>query len=257
MLLSGSDGETRGEVHTDLRISGKAAAMGQSVIADVAKHMTTQFSDNLQAMLEEEPMAGSRGGVVPDDTPNEDERSGATVAEAVEVASAGSQHGGVERPPEDAEAKTSPVEQTAGDEAMTEGRVTRSPGDAGGPGVDVPSTRMPPAPVGGGAQSMGGARVSDPVSASGNKPRPAWAPTDTPDTSEDAALDGLALARSIVAGRLADPKVRIGLGVVALLFLLRRGGGKRRAGTVTVGQARYSVKDLEDLVELLERNRKS
>jgi hypothetical protein len=101
----------------------------------------------------------------PDEDPRVDERSGADVAEAVETAAAGSEHGGVLRPPEESKPGTAPVEQAHGDRGMT--------GSAGGDkpaGVEVPETRMPEAPVSGGAQSAPSARVSDRISATDDDP---------------------------------------------------------------------------------------
>lgn len=61
----------------------------------------------------------SAGGVVPEDTPAADERTGESVEEAVDVAAAGSQHGGTETPPEDARSGEAPVEQIRDDPDMT------------------------------------------------------------------------------------------------------------------------------------------
>jgi hypothetical protein len=94
----------------------------------------------------------------PDQDPGVDERSGETVVGGVETAAAGSEHGGVLRPPEESKPGTSPVEQAQGDPDMT--------GTGQGPdAVEVPETRMPEAPVSGGAQSAPSARVSDRISA--------------------------------------------------------------------------------------------
>ena len=95
----------------------------------------------------------------PDEDPAAHERSGADVVEAVETAAAGSEHGGVLRPPEESKPGTAPVEQTQGDPEMTGGEGSSA-------GVDVPETRMPEAPVSGGAQSAPSARISDRISAS-------------------------------------------------------------------------------------------
>lgn len=64
-------------------------------------------------------MAESAGGAVPEDTPAVEERTGETVEEAVDVAAAGSQHGGTERPPEEAKPREAPVEQVRDDPEMT------------------------------------------------------------------------------------------------------------------------------------------
>jgi hypothetical protein len=84
-----------------------------------------------------------------EETPAVDERSGADVVEAIDVAAAGTEHGGVERPPSEARSKESPVEQTEGDPAMTEADQESEP------------TLPPGAPVSGGAQSSPGSRASD------------------------------------------------------------------------------------------------
>lgn len=94
--------------------------------------------------------------------PEVPERSGDTVAEAVEVAADGTQHDGVLRPPEESTPGTSPVEQTYDDPHMTEGAEAAAD-DV--PGPRVPETRMPEAPVAGGAQSAPSARIPDRVSA--------------------------------------------------------------------------------------------
>lgn len=53
--LTSADGATEGTIHTDLQMSGRAAAMGRGVIQDVAARLTRTFSDNLAAMLTSEP----------------------------------------------------------------------------------------------------------------------------------------------------------------------------------------------------------
>jgi hypothetical protein len=98
----------------------------------------------------------------PDEDPAVHERSGATPVEGVETAAAGSEHGGVLRPPEESKPGTSPVERAQGDPAMTGTEQTAD--------VDVPETRMPEAPVSGGAQSAPSARISDRVSAADDTP---------------------------------------------------------------------------------------
>jgi hypothetical protein len=95
----------------------------------------------------------------PDQDPAAHERSGETVVEGVETAAAGSEHGGVLRPPAESQPGTAPVEQAQGDGEMTGA-------DQPPAGVEVPETRMPEAPVSGGAQSAPSARVSDRVSGS-------------------------------------------------------------------------------------------
>jgi carbon monoxide dehydrogenase subunit G len=53
MSLSEENGSTLGHISTDVRLSGKVAAMGQGVIQDVSARMVDQFAQNLATMLAE------------------------------------------------------------------------------------------------------------------------------------------------------------------------------------------------------------
>lgn len=53
LRLSETDGTTTGTVSADLTLSGKAAAMGKSIIGSVTDQMMTLFAGNLQAMVAE------------------------------------------------------------------------------------------------------------------------------------------------------------------------------------------------------------
>jgi len=61
MRLTSENGLTRGTIHSDVAISGKAAAMGQGVIADVSGRLVETFAGNLAAML-----AGETEAATPD-----------------------------------------------------------------------------------------------------------------------------------------------------------------------------------------------
>ena len=66
LLLTEADGTTTGSVHADLNLSGRAAAMGKSVINSVTQQMMALFAENLQAMVVE--------GSPPDDPAGDDAR---------------------------------------------------------------------------------------------------------------------------------------------------------------------------------------
>ena len=51
MRLSHENGTTHGAIHTDVAISGRAAAMGQGIIADVSARLIDTFAANLAVML--------------------------------------------------------------------------------------------------------------------------------------------------------------------------------------------------------------
>jgi carbon monoxide dehydrogenase subunit G len=63
MAVTEAGGMTHAEMTTDVALSGKAAAMGQGVIGEVAQRMVEQFAANLATMLEPaEAAAPSNGG---------------------------------------------------------------------------------------------------------------------------------------------------------------------------------------------------
>src|SRR6476620_7784687 len=62
MHLTEDGGATKGTIHTDVAISGRAAAMGQRMIGDVSARLIDTFAANLAAMLgggEEAPAAAA------------------------------------------------------------------------------------------------------------------------------------------------------------------------------------------------------
>ena len=59
--LFSEDGETRGTIHTDLQVRGRAAAMGRGVMQDVAAKLVDSFAANLEQMLEGAPAAAGNG----------------------------------------------------------------------------------------------------------------------------------------------------------------------------------------------------
>jgi hypothetical protein len=99
----------------------------------------------------------------PGDDPADHARSGADVAEAVRVAEQGTAVDGVHTPP--GEPGSAPVEQAAGDPAMT--GADDEPDDDGG---ETPGNPDPSRAGSGGAQSIVGARASDRVA--GGEPLP-------------------------------------------------------------------------------------
>jgi hypothetical protein len=103
----------------------------------------------------------------------DDARSGADVAEAIEVAERGSSVQQVhDRGTEDRSGEA-PVEQVRGDPEMTEGEVVLGSGSP----TEPPSAGLDPAEAGsGGAQSVVGARTSDRLA--GGEPKPGGPPFD-------------------------------------------------------------------------------
>jgi carbon monoxide dehydrogenase subunit G len=155
MTLTSDNGTTRGTIDTDVKLSGKAAAMGGGVIKEVSGKLVDQFAQNLQAMLGE----GAEPGTQP--TP--------------EAAAA------------------------AGPATPTE---------------PAPSTPTEPAPSAGEPVPA----AAGPATPGEPEPPPAAEPP-----AEAEALDVGNLVGTMLVGRLRDPKVLGGLGLlIALLLLLRR-----------------------------------
>jgi carbon monoxide dehydrogenase subunit G len=62
MAVSEADGVTHASMTTEVALSGKAAAMGQGVIGEVAQRMVEQFAANLATMLEPAAAAAPSNG---------------------------------------------------------------------------------------------------------------------------------------------------------------------------------------------------
>ena len=140
-----------------LPFAGSAPAVAEGAAHDTAKHVGHRMTQG-----PEQPQQ-----------PTVPERSGGTVAEAVDTAAAGTPHGGVQAPVEQTKPHAAPVEQVRGDAAMTQGQVVDGPGAA----ATTPSNPDPAQAGSGGAQSQVGARASDRVSAGEDMPE---RPGDTP-----------------------------------------------------------------------------
>ena len=106
----------------------------------------------------------------PPDTPPVSEpdssRSGADVAEAIEVAERGSALEDLHTDAVGTKSGEAPVEQAAGDPEMTEGQVVYGPDDAAGDDADAGRAETASS---GAAQSVRGARASD-LRAAGEQP---------------------------------------------------------------------------------------
>jgi len=235
LALSQQGEQTHGTVHADVRLSGRAAAMGQGVIASVADQMLGQFAHNLEVMLNE-PQSKQPAS----EDPGDDERSGENVVEGVERLADGTQSEGVLKSPERAKSPRAPVEWVRNDEDMSDGQVVTGPGESGSTGsgsadsggargVD-PSEGPTSAGVSGAAQSIAGGRVSDRVSADDRRPRASTADRGRQADSEGSSLDGLELVRGMLSTQLNEHRGLAGLvGAVAVVaFLLGRSSGRRR-----------------------------
>lgn len=100
MKLEEQDGKTHATLTTDLRMSGRAAAMGQGIVKDVASKLTETFAECLEQKLAGEPAPDAAPAADTKPTPvvstppeaggaeAEPPRDGTTVLEADDVAAA-------------------------------------------------------------------------------------------------------------------------------------------------------------------------
>lgn len=70
MRLTEEDGRTHGTIHTNVQLSGRVAAMGRGIIADVSGRIVDQFSENLAAMLAEGDRAAPEEAPAPGPQPD-------------------------------------------------------------------------------------------------------------------------------------------------------------------------------------------
>jgi uncharacterized protein len=69
MALESQDDRTQASILTEMQMSGKAAAMGQGVIKDVAATLTDTFAHNLAALVEAPAVAAAPEGGAPPPPP--------------------------------------------------------------------------------------------------------------------------------------------------------------------------------------------
>ena len=164
MKVGEEGGRTRATMTTELKLSGRAAAMGRGVIIDVSQALVSEFADNLARMLSE----------------------------------------------------------GRGDGGATSGAVAAAePGASGEPGAappPPPQAAPPPPPQ----------AAPPPPPQAAPPPRPGAPPPPSKD-----ALDAGQLARSVVAGRLREPRTVLSAGALLALaslavgFRLGRRSGRR------------------------------
>ena len=166
MKVGEEGGRTRATMTTELKLSGRAAAMGRGVIIDVSQALVSEFADNLARMLSE-----GQG----------DDASGAVAA--AEPGASG-EPGAAPPPP---------------------------------PAAPPPPQAAPPPPP-----------AAPPPPQAAPPPRPGAPPPPSKD-----ALDAGQLARSVVAGRLREPRTVLSAGALLALaslavgFRLGRRSGRR------------------------------
>jgi carbon monoxide dehydrogenase subunit G len=90
---------TRVVVSTDLHITGKVAQFGRGIIGDVSKKLMAQFADNLNEMLDSQPIAAADAASAAEANPgpNGDETSGGT--RSADAAGGGEASGGAATAP--------------------------------------------------------------------------------------------------------------------------------------------------------------
>jgi len=219
MHLEGDESRTHGHISTDVKLSGRAAAMGGSVIQDVSARIVDTFAENLAAMLSEgksaaveTPAAPAAGGSVTSaPVPSTDDSS---AGEGEKEKGAMAAAAGREPSIESAADATREPEPTLNAEAAATGgpepRPVAEPATTDGPEQPTPEA---PATAASDRQVNAGS-PEPPPSGGGQSPE------------QDASLPVLSIVGSVIAGRLRDPRaLGAALGVVAIVaFALGRSG---------------------------------
>jgi carbon monoxide dehydrogenase subunit G len=195
---------THGTVSADVSLSGRAAAMGQSVINSVTEQMMAQFATNLQALLSAPEAPAAPAAAASPEAAAETQTTETTDA----------------APAAPKKANATPRKRTAAKAAVAaDGSLTAVsaaiPADGAG---DAALLRGAPAAE---------ASVAAPVPA----PAPVSAPSGThrAPAAPDNSLDALALARGIAEAQLREPKKALALVafVAFLAYLLGRRSARR------------------------------
>ncbi|HMJ36205.1 MAG TPA: SRPBCC family protein [Baekduia sp.] len=118
MALREQDGGTAASITTEMQMSGKAAAMGQGVIKDVAASLTDTFAQNLAALIDAGGRAASAAGEAA--APEPEVVAAVTSAAAPEVAA------GAEAVSAGAAGAAAAVSEPAGDAALPVGKIIGS-----------------------------------------------------------------------------------------------------------------------------------
>jgi uncharacterized protein len=193
---------TRATMTTELKLSGRAAAMGRGVITDVSQALVSEFADNLSQMLSEGQGDGAGGPVA---APAQ-EKSGGPAAASAERPAPG--------PPVAASA-----EPAAAPHPEPPPHAETAP-SAPQPGVETPPSAPQPA-------------AEAPPSAPQPPPKLPPPPQSAPPQSSKDALDAAQLARSVVLSRFREPRTVLAAGALlalaslALGFRLGRRAGRR------------------------------
>jgi uncharacterized protein len=133
MRLSQENGATHGAIHTDVAISGRAAAMGQGIIGDVSARLIDTFAQNLAAMLAAEQPTVERPAV-------------AAEQPAVERPAVAAEQPAVERPAVAAEQPAVERPAVAAEQPAVERPAVAAEEPAGGPEAAAPRPAQPTAP---------------------------------------------------------------------------------------------------------------
>ena len=231
MHLEGDESRTHGHISTDVKLSGRAAAMGGSVIQDVSARIVDTFAENLAAMLSEgksaavETPAAPAAGVSVTSAPvpsTDDSSAGESEKEKGAMAAAAGREPSIESA---ADATREPEPTLNAEAAATGGpepRPVAEPAATGGP--EQPTDRGLPAPALADAPEAPAAAASDRQVNAGSPEPPPSGGGQSPE--QDASLPVLSIVGSVIAGRLRDPRaLGAALGVVAIVaFALGRSG---------------------------------
>jgi carbon monoxide dehydrogenase subunit G len=223
MKLAERNGGTHATLTTDLRLSGRAAAMGQGIVKDVAGKLTEAFAECLAGKLEgaPAPAAVGEGGTGWSPTSGETDVSERETAPAPEAAAAAAT--AATRPHAVASAPDAGAAAASGEAPGAPfARSARAPSDV----ADVPGALE--------REDVPAPRDKEPAD-QGLPSRPE-VPSAPPEQEEPAArspevaaeLPALEIGASVIADRLRKPRVLVG--AVAVVFALGFVAGRLARG---------------------------
>jgi len=207
MTLHAGDAGTEATIFTRMQMSGKAAAMGQGVIKDVAAALTARFAENVAALVEGGGAAAEPARVEPTHALEPAPELGPAPTPALDP---------VPQPvPEFTPAPTPDVAVVAG----APGPATDPSPPVAPPPLTAPPLAAPPPPV----------TPPPPLAAPPPAAPPPAPPSPRPAAEappEDASLPVGQIAASVLKQRLRDPKTLGVIGAVVVVLGLR--GVRRR-----------------------------
>jgi carbon monoxide dehydrogenase subunit G len=201
LRLTEAGATTHGDMATEVKLSGPAAAMGRGLIQDVSARIVDDFATNLAAMLSSGPAAPT--AEAPEMAPIPETASPDAPTREFQALAAARPQGPDTAPPPESEVTAAPPAGPAAEAALGE------PSEE----EPAPPPPPPPPPTPAAAAATGGPSAG----AAQPPPRPEPPPSET-----EAALPVLSIVGDVALRKLREPKVIGAIAAVAVVGLMLR-----------------------------------